>query len=156
MEVAGEDLRRRLFLTSADGNELALRPDYTIPVCLHHLATGTPKRRADYAYLGPVFRQRGKDPGEFLQAGVESIGRTDSIAADADVLALAFAAAKELGLARPFVRVGDSGLFAAVLAALGLSEPWRRRLARSFGDPNRLKALIGEANGESRHAGERR
>ena len=41
VELAGEDLRRRLFLTNAaDGTELALRPDYTIPVCLHHLATG--------------------------------------------------------------------------------------------------------------------
>ena len=41
VELAGEDLRRRLFLTTrADGTEMALRPDYTIPVCLHHLATG--------------------------------------------------------------------------------------------------------------------
>ncbi len=147
VEVAGEDLRRRLFLTSADGNELALRPDYTIPVCLHHLATGAAKRRADYAYLGPVFRQRGDEPGEFLQAGIESIGRTDSLAADADVLQLAFAAAKELGVNRPVVRIGDSGLFAALLAALDLSEPWRRRLARAFGDPKRLRALIAEASG---------
>ena len=45
VELAGEDLRRRLFLTSAaDGRELALRPDYTIPVCLRHLATGPAKR----------------------------------------------------------------------------------------------------------------
>ncbi len=149
VEVAGEDLRRRLFLTSADGSELALRPDYTIPVCLHHLATGAAKRRADYAYLGPVFRQRGKEPGEFLQAGVESIGRTDSVAADADVLRLAFAAAKELAVTRPLVRIGDSGLFAAVLAALDVNQPWRRRLARAFGDPKRLKALIGEANAKT-------
>src|SRR5690606_30673430 len=86
-ELAGEDLRRRLFLTNAaDGSEMALRPDYTIPVCLAHLKNGAPPRRADYAYLGPVFRQRGDGPGEFLQAGIESIGRNDRAAADADVL----------------------------------------------------------------------
>ena len=47
VELAGEDLRRRLYLTNAaDGTELALRPDYTIPVCLQHLATGAAKRKA--------------------------------------------------------------------------------------------------------------
>jgi ATP phosphoribosyltransferase regulatory subunit len=47
VELAGEDLRRQLFLTSAaDGTELALRPDYTIPVCLQHLASGPASRSA--------------------------------------------------------------------------------------------------------------
>jgi ATP phosphoribosyltransferase regulatory subunit len=32
-----------------------------------------------------------------------------------------------------------------VLAALDLNEPWRRRLARAFGDPARLKRLIASA-----------
>src|SRR6185437_6048113 len=81
VEVAGEDLRRRMFLTAnGDGRELALRPEYTVPVCLHHLATGGATRRGSYAYLGPVFRQRKDGPSEFLQAGIESIGRSDAIA----------------------------------------------------------------------------
>lgn len=153
VELAGEDLRRRLFLTSdAEGNELALRPDYTIPVCLQHLATGAAKRRGSYAYLGPVFRQRGSDPGEFLQAGVESLGRRDREVADADILKLALASVAVLGMRRPSVRTGDSTLFAAVLEALDMSEPWRRRLARSFGDTARLTALIarGRAAGNAR------
>jgi len=150
VEVAGEDLRRRMFLTdAADGRELALRPDYTIPVCLSHLAGGSAKRKANYAYLGPVFRQRNDAPSEFMQAGIESLGRTDEMAADADVLKLAFAAAKHLGITRPAVRIGDSGLFAAVLAALDVSEPWRRRLARAFGDQDRLSALIARASAGS-------
>lgn len=146
VELAGEDLRRRLFLTNApDGAELALRPDYTIPVCRTHLETGAATRRADYAYLGPVFRQRPGESGEFLQAGIESLGRTDRAAADADVLALALAAVDQLGVRRPTVRIGDQGLFAAALDALDLPGPWRRRLARTFGDPERLRALIGKA-----------
>jgi ATP phosphoribosyltransferase regulatory subunit len=155
VELAGEDLRRRLFLTSApDGSELALRPDYTIPVCLDHLARGPAKRRADYAYLGPVFRQRPGESGEFLQAGVESLGRSDRAAADADILALALAAAERLGVKRTAVRIGDSALFAAVLEALDLSKPWRRRLARTFGDPKRLRALVEKAvNGSGNGAG---
>jgi ATP phosphoribosyltransferase regulatory subunit len=146
VELAGEDLRRRLFLTSAtDGTELALRPDYTIPVCRAHLANGTARRRADYAYLGPVFRQRPGESGEFYQAGVESLGRTDRERADADVLALALQAADLLGIKRPGIRIGDQALFAAVLDALGIGGPWRRRFDRTFGDPERLKTLIAKA-----------
>jgi len=146
VELAGEDLRRRLFLTgAADGAELALRPDYTIPVCLHHLATGPAKRRASYAYLGPVFRQRRDEANEFLQAGVESLGRTDRVAADADVLNLALAAVARLGLRGPAIRIGDSALFAALLDGLELNAPWRRRLARTFGEADRLRAMIARA-----------
>jgi ATP phosphoribosyltransferase regulatory subunit len=143
VEVAGEDLRRRMFLTSnGDGRELALRPEYTVPVCLHHLANGSAARRGSYAYLGPVFRQRKVGPNEFLQAGVESIGRSDTIVADADVLALALAVAAELKLTDAPVRIGDSGVFAALLVALEVAEPWQRRLRRAFGEPARLRALI--------------
>ena len=143
VELAGEDLRRRLFLTgAADGSELALRPDYTIPIALHHLASSAAERRGDYAYLGPVFRQRPNEKGEFLQAGVESLGRTDHAAADADMLRLALKATEALGVSEPAVRIGDSSLFGAVLAALDLAEPWRRRLSRSFGNAPRLQALI--------------
>ena len=150
VELAGEDLRRRLYLTSADdGTELALRPDYTIPVTLHHLATGKASRKANYAYLGPVFRIRPGESGEFRQAGIESFGRTDREAADADVLKLAFAVADLLGVKRPKVRIGDSALFAALLDQLDLSLPWRRRLARTFGDAKRLKGFIAKANGKA-------
>lgn len=148
VELAGEDLRRRLFLTpAADGTEMALRPDYTIPVCLHHLSGGPPRRRAGYAYLGPVFRQRRDEASEFVQAGIESLGRTDRVAADADILKLALAAVDTLGVRKPSVRIGDSALFAALLDGLDLSAPWRRRLARTFGEPDRLGAMIARANG---------
>ena len=148
VELAREDLRRRLYLTSAaDGTELALRPDYTIPVCLHHLATGEAKRKAGYAYLGPVFRHRQDEPGEFLQAGIESLGRMDRVAADADALKLALDATSVLGVGKIAVRVGDSAIFGAVLDALDLSAPWQRRLARNFGNRERLTQLIARANG---------
>jgi ATP phosphoribosyltransferase regulatory subunit len=148
VELAGEDLRRRLYLTSAaDGTELALRPDYTIPVCLHHLATGAAKRKAGYAYLGPVFRHRRDEPGEFLQAGIESLGRMDRVAADAYALKLALDAIALLGVQKTAVRIGDSAIFGAVLDALELSPPWQRRLARNFGNRERVAALIARANG---------
>ena len=147
VELAGEDLRRQLYLTSADGGEeLALRPDFTIPVTQHHLASGAAKRKAGYAYIGPVFRVRPGESGEFMQAGVESFGRADRVAADADMLKLAFATAALFGVKKPAVRIGDSALFAALLDALDLTPPWRERLARAFGDTPRLRKFIASAN----------
>lgn len=148
LEVAGEDLRRQLFMTAgADGREQCLRPDFTIPVCLHHLASGDAHRMADYAYLGPIFRQRADASGESLQAGIESFGRGERATADADVLALAIDAVALYGIKTPEVRIGDSLLFSAVIDALGIAQTWKRRLARSFGDARRLEATIAWLSG---------
>ena len=148
LDLAGEDLRRRLYLTSsAEGVGLCLRPDYTIPVALHHLTTGDPSRAAAYSYCGPVFRQRPGETGEFHQAGVESIGRTDTMDADADTLALALRSVAMFDITKPSIRIGDSCLFVALLESLSLPEVWRRRLARVFGDTNRVKALLDELSG---------
>lgn len=139
LDLAGEDLRRRLFLTQdVGGREFCLRPEYTIPVCLAHLdgVCG----RADYSYFGPVFRQRPGESGEFRQAGVESLGRTDLDAADADLVALALD-----GLAlypeRPVdVRLGDLGLIEALFAALDVSQAAQRRLIRRLASGERNAA----------------
>ena len=41
LDMSGEEVRRRLFLTAdAAGEELGLRPEYTIPVCRAYLASG--------------------------------------------------------------------------------------------------------------------
>src|SRR6516225_5298747 len=94
LDLSGEDIRKRMFLTTdAEGHELCLRPDLTIPVSRHYLASPGAGRPAGYCYLGTVFRDRKADglgasghegrlggaktflreePPEFLQAGIES------------------------------------------------------------------------------------
>ena len=121
-----------MFVTEdADGRELCLRPEYTIPVCRQHLAAGAAQPAA-FAYHGPVFRLRAGETGEFLQAGVESIGRLDATAADAEILGLALDGLRRIGLAAPAVQLGDMGLLGALLDALGLAPAARRRVcARS-------------------------
>ncbi|MCC8234983.1 ATP phosphoribosyltransferase regulatory subunit [Pinisolibacter aquiterrae] len=160
LDTAGEDIRRRLFLTmDADGREMCLRPDFTIPICRHYLETGAPGREAALGYFGPVFRQRVDEPSEFLQAGIEIFGNDDRAAADADVLALAYQSATLFAVDEPIVKIGDEGLFLALLDGLGLAAPLRRRLRGLFGTPDRLGATIrrlaaGEAGSEAiRHAG---
>src|SRR5262249_5156894 len=97
-----------------------------------------PARRGSFCYLGPVFRQREAGPAESLQAGIESFGRTDMAAADAETLALAIEATAHYGLAEPAIRMGDVALFSAFVGALDLAPAWKRRLAKDF---NRKSSL---------------
>ena len=160
LDTAGEDIRRRLFLTAdAEGHELCLRPDFTIPICRHYLETGAAGREAALGYFGPVFRQRTGESAEFLQAGIELFGNDDRAAADADVLALAHEAATLFAVDAPVVKIGDEGLFLALLDGLGLAAPLRRRLRGLFGTPERLLTTIArlgegaEGSEAARHAG---
>jgi ATP phosphoribosyltransferase regulatory subunit len=141
LETAGEDIRRRMFVTEGRaGEQLALRPDFTIPVCLAHLRNGAPSGR--YAYEGMVFRRHDSGASERLESGFEDIGGEDRVAADAETLALAVAAVASLAPGALMVRLGDIGLFVALTAGLGLPEAWRRRLRRSFGLPDRMAANL--------------
>jgi ATP phosphoribosyltransferase regulatory subunit len=134
LDMAGEDLRRRIFLTESEtGETLCLRPEFTIPVCLDHIASqaGTPRR---YAYLGEVFRQRREGGNEFFQAGIEDLGDNDTARADARSIADAHALLPARCPGETLsVTLGDQAVFEAVLAALGLPRGWRMRLARAFG-----------------------
>jgi ATP phosphoribosyltransferase regulatory subunit len=139
LDLSGEDIRKHMFLTAdAEGRELCLRPDLTIPVSCEYLASpeaGTPQ---GFCYLGPVFRDRGALPAEFLQAGIESFGRKDKAAADAEMLALGLDALTHYGIANTEIRIGDVGLFAALIAALDLAPAWKRRLVKDFNHKSSL------------------
>ena len=133
LDLSGEDIRRRMYLTSeASGRELCLRPDLTIPVARDYLASSSAGEPAGFCYLGPVFRQRENQPGEFLQAGIESFGRRDTAVVDAEMLARGLEALAQYGIDAPEIRIGDVGLFTHLLDALELPPAWRRRLAKDF------------------------
>jgi ATP phosphoribosyltransferase regulatory subunit len=133
LDLSGEDIRKSLYLTTdPSGEELCLRPDLTIPVARDYLASPGAGRPAGFCYLGPVFRYRGGRPSEFLQAGIESFGRADRAAADAEMLALALEATTAFGLTEVEIRTGDVALFNALIEALDLYPVWRRRLIKDF------------------------
>lgn len=155
LDMSGEDIRGRLYLTSdADGAELCLRPDYTIPVCLAYLTSPNAGREAQYSYLGPVFRARAGQVGEFTQSGLESYGRSDAEAADAEIFATAMEAAQAAGAGDLRVKLGDAHLFDQVLHALDLPEVWLRRLRRGLARGRSLDAILDEAgNGAGSQSG---
>ncbi len=130
---SGEDMRSRLYLTSdQSGADYCLRPEYTIPVCRHYLASPAAGAPAAFSYCGPVFRFRADGPSEFLQAGLENFGRSDREAADAEILGLALDTVAAVSEAKLALRIGDAGLFRALLEALDLSPQWRRRIIRAY------------------------
>ncbi|MBB6220168.1 ATP phosphoribosyltransferase regulatory subunit [Rhizobium leguminosarum] len=143
LDIAGEDLRRRIFMTESEtGASLCLRPEFTIPVCLRHIetATGTPKR---YAYLGEVFRQRRDGANEFYQAGIEDLGDINIPSADARAIGDATGIlARLLPGRRLSVTLGDQAVFEAVVQALGLPLGWQKRLIHAFGNMTQLEALL--------------
>jgi ATP phosphoribosyltransferase regulatory subunit len=151
LDMAGEDLRRRIFLTESEtGESLCLRPEFTIPVCIDHIrsAAATPRR---YAYLGEVFRQRRDGENEFFQAGVEDLGDAEIARADARSVADAHRLLQRVLPKAPLsITLGDQSLFEAVLLALGLPRGWRMRLARAFGSSAVLAAALADLANPSR------
>jgi len=159
LDLSGEDIRKRMYLTTdPQGRELCLRPDLTIPVSRDYLASPAAGKPRGFCYLGPVFRHRPEGVGEFLQAGIESFGREDTAAADAEMLALGLDATAHYGVAAPTIRMGDVGLFSTLVAALDLAPAWKRRLIKDFNHKTSLaqdldRLTIGASNARPEYQG---
>jgi ATP phosphoribosyltransferase regulatory subunit len=149
LDVVGESLRARTYVfTDPDGAELCLRPDLTVPTCRLHLERhAEAATRARYCYAGSAFRYQPAGAGrahprEFHQAGIESFAAPDREQDDAAVLGLTVAALREAGLGEVRLRLGDLGLFAALISALPMPERWRWRLRHQFWRPEAFRAEL--------------
>ena len=149
LDVVGESLRGRTYVfTDLDGEVLCLRPDLTVPTCRLYLERhSNAEARARYCYNGTAFRfqPEGADaahPREFRQAGIESFGDLKREEAEAQTFALLLTALQQAGLRTWQLRIGDLGLFDAVLAAAEMPERWRRRLRHQFGRHEAFRAEL--------------
>jgi ATP phosphoribosyltransferase regulatory subunit len=142
LDLIGEDLRARTYVfNDPDGRELCLRPDLTIPTAQLYLdrcgQSGEPQR---YSYNGVVFRyQRADDnlarPREFRQAGIEYFAPQNPPQAEAEILALTVESIRAAGLRAFNVRVGDIGIFDALLEAVEMPGRWREQLRHHLRHP---------------------
>ncbi len=140
LDLYGEDIRARAFVTRDEGAEMMLRPDFTVPIVRLHMEAGAEPAR--YAYCGPVWRRQefGSDrPREYLQAGLEIFAAGDPGAADAEVMALVVEA---LGDAPVDLVTGDLGLLLAVIDALDTTAARKAALRRHVWRPARFRALL--------------
>jgi len=149
IDLYGEDIRGRAFLFpgAGGGNELCLRPDFTVPVVRAHGANGW-DRAARYGYQGPVFRRQppgATRPMEYLQSGIENLGDPDAATADAQVFALTLQGLGDLGAGPLAITTGDLSIAFALLDALAMPAHRRHQLRRHFWRPQRFHQLIAQA-----------
>lgn len=152
LELAGEEVRARLFVVQSQGGEEAcLRPDFTVPVVRQHLDSGEPAGR--YFYEGKAFRAAldSAAPDEFRQIGLERFDAPGAsvVEADAEIAGLAWAASAAGGRHDLSLWLGDIGLFAAFVDALDLAEPLAARLKRVAARPRLLAAELARAGAEA-------
>lgn len=146
LDVIGESLRARTYVfTDPDGGELCLRPDLTVPTCRLHLERHPEADvKARYCYNGPAFRFQPASaspahPREFRQAGIEHFGESSREEADVEVVSLILEAVRAAGLKSFGLRIGDLGLFQALLDAIDMPERWRGRLRHHFWRPDAFR-----------------
>jgi len=145
LDRSGEEIRRRTFvLTDPSGRDLCLRPDLTIPVCRMHVERGG-KYPARLCYNGLAFRHQPGEPdrpAQFYQAGAELLGAKDRKATDIEIASVAIEAVQAAGLSQFEMKIGDLGLFSALIDALDVPVQWRGRLKRHFWRAGYFEALL--------------
>ena len=101
LDMSGEEIRGRLFLTNgASGEELCLRPEYTIPVCRAYLASPEAGRVAAIFLSRPGLPSPGRTAGgsgrrTHSDRARKLSGARTPRAADAEIFALAMEAARD-------------------------------------------------------------
>jgi len=142
-DLAGEEFGRSLLMTAAnDGVEYCLRPEFTIPIVSQYVAQGLAGSPVAYGYMGPVFRQDGSGPHEYVQAGVELLGQLDPEQALDEVFTFARRALSVYRLMTPTIRLGGVGLFEAILANAPMPDVWRPRIRARFGHKDAMSRLL--------------
>ena len=149
LDVIGESLRARTYVfTDPDGDELCLRPDLTVPTCRLHLERHAEAvAKARYCYNGPTFRFQPvgaskAHPREFRQAGIESVGFAERERTDAQTVATIIEALRAAGLKTFKLRIGDLGLFRALIKAIEMPDRWRQFLTHLFWRPEAFRAEL--------------
>lgn len=150
LDLYGEDIRARAFTTQGPlGDELMLRPDFTVPVVQMHMQQGGDPAR--YAYAGQVFRRQEDSPdrpAEYFQVGFELFGGSDQAASDAEVFVLFHGLLTPLGAT---VETGDIGILRAAVQGLKTSQRRRDALLRHIWRPAKFRSLLSRFARGDRH-----
>ena len=123
---SGGELTSRLYtFTDPGGQRVSLRPEFTSSVIRHYVQKGQgidgPVR---WQYGGPVFRYEPQSNGayrQFTQVGAELVGAA-GVAADTELVSLAWDGLEVLGLTGHQLRIGHLGVLHGLLSTYGLSE----------------------------------
>lgn len=148
LDLCGESVRARLCIfTDHNNQDMALRPDLTLPVALAQIAM---RKRGEVAnesvqrYAARAFRQPAvaSEPMEFDQVGFERFGAEATPDIDAGAFALVSKVSVEAGVKEGVARFGDLAIVPAFIEAFNLSPNVKAGLRRAFREKGGVKAFL--------------
>ena len=147
-ETSGEQIRKDMFsVSSAQGTEMCLRPDLTIPTCQTFLKDNQNFDQAKLCYSGPIFRSGDVNTSiELNQSGIEIL-RTDMIKDDnyqeeVEIINLAIKTLNNINKVNFDINLGNISIFIEFLNCLDLPQRWKDRLKRHFFRRDYFESLL--------------
>lgn len=136
MNFMGEDVRNRLLFTDApDGEELCLRPDFTLPLALNYLnnQVSTHKFVYDgYAFRFPSDNEETRSCPEFRQIGIENFGSLEKIKTEVEIISQTYDILSKLCNFELEIKISDISLFFQLLSHLELDSFLTNKIKRLY------------------------
>ena len=153
VERSGEEIRQRMYaFNDPSARPQCLRPEMTIPACrlyLNQLAKSTDINRI--CYDGLVHRYDPVSFGrlrEFRQIGVEYFGDGDTLAIDAEIVALAYRCVSNFSIDDNFIEMNDLSIIETLLKEIGIEPSFAKRVREKLGSDDGIESLVSEAESE--------
>lgn len=117
------------------GDVLALKPDFTIPIARMYASNFSGIQRLFYIGSAYTAKPANKGSCEYTQAGVELIGQK-GVANDAQTIVLAINSLIALGISDIKIDIGQVGFFKEIIAPLSLNAETAEKIRQCIDDKN--------------------
>ena len=136
MNFMGEDVRNRLLFTSSpNGNELCLRPDFTLPLAISYINNEVRANKFvydGYAFRFPSINEKTRYCPEFRQIGIENFGDKNKIDVEGDVISQAFEILSLFYDDHLEIKISDISMFYQLLKHLQIDSHLFNRVRRLY------------------------
>tara|TARA_Y100001980_G_C14546394_1_gene326461 strand:+ start:1048 stop:2184 length:1137 start_codon:yes stop_codon:yes gene_type:complete len=136
MNFMGEDVRNRLLFTSSpSGDEICLRPDFTLPLAISYINNELDSNKFvydGYAFRFPSINEKTRHCPEFRQIGIENFGDKNKIKAEGDIISQAHEILSSFYDQNLEVKISDISMFYQLLNHLKIDTHLFNRVRRLY------------------------
>ena len=136
MNFMGEDVRNRLLFTnSPSGDELCLRPDFTLPLAISYINNELQANKFvydGYAFRFPSINEKTRYCPEFRQIGIENFGDKNKINVEGDVISQACEILSSFYDDHLEIKISDISMFYQLLNHLKIDTYLFNRVRRLY------------------------
>ena len=136
MNFMGEDVRSRLLFTSSpSGDELCLRPDFTLPLAISYINNEVQANKFvydGYAFRFPSINEKTRYCPEFRQIGIENFGDKNKIDVEGDVISQACEILSSFYDDHLEIKISDISMFYQLLNHLKIDTHLFNRVRRLY------------------------